>query len=116
MSQTSNRIVGAVGVAVIIACASTARTGAQHSQNPFHDHSDNAETIHVLPPPASVHSPRDTQPTDSPVHNGVAVFPASYGSGSVIDHGGSEMSNAQFRAIYLDASGRQPPPTALRHR
>ena len=113
MSQTSNRIVSAIGVAVVIACASTARTGAQHSQNPFHDHSDNGETIHVLPTPASVHSPRDTQPTDAPVHNGVAVFPASYGSGSLIDHGGSEMSNAQFRAIYWNASVADSTQTSL---
>lgn len=113
MSQTSNRIVSAVGVAVIVAFVSAPRTDAQHSPNPFIDHSDNGETIHVLPTPASLHSPRDTQPSDAPARNGLAVFPASYGSGNLIDHGGPEMTNAQFRAIYWNASVANSTATSL---
>jgi hypothetical protein len=72
--------------------------------NPFIDHSDNGETIHVLPTPASIRSPRDTQPTTAPPRKGTAVYPASYGSGNLIDHGGLEIGNAGFQAIYWNSS------------
>ena len=72
--------------------------------NPFVDHSDNGETIHVLPAPASIRSPRDTQPTDAPSRHGLSVYPASYGSGNLIDHGGHEISIAHFTAVYWNAS------------
>jgi len=113
MTQTCKRVCASLGVAVLVACVAVARTSAQHPQNPFIDHSDNGETIHVLPTPASVHSPRDTQPTDAPVQKGTAVFPASNGSGSLTDHGGPEMSNAQFRAVYWNASVANSTATSL---
>ena len=69
-------------------------------ENPFLDRADTGELIHVLPTPASIHSPRDTQPTDAPVVNGISVYPASYGSGNLVDHGGQEMSDAGLVAIY----------------
>jgi hypothetical protein len=78
---------------------------AQHPVDPFHDRSDTGEIVHVLPTPAAVHSPHDTSPTFAPAPNGeAAVFPASYGSGNLVDHGGPEMSGAAFRAIYWNSS------------
>ena len=67
--------------------------------NPFIDRADTGELIHVLPTPASIRSPHDTQPTDAPAHE-TGVFTASYGSGNLIDHGGAEISGAGFLAIY----------------
>jgi hypothetical protein len=113
MTQTYKRVGGSVAVALFVACAAVARTGAQRPQDPFIDHSDNGETIHVLPAPAALHNPHDRQPTDAPVQHGTAVFPGSYGSGNVIDHGGPEMSNAQFRAIYWNASVANSTATSL---
>ena len=101
------------GMAALVACVAVARTGAQPGQDPFIDHSDNGETIHVLPAQAAIHNPHDTQPTDAPVVNGTAVYPASFGSGTLTDHGGPEISNAQFRAIYWNASVANATATSL---
>ena len=101
------------GVAAFLACVWVVRAGAQNPRDPFIDHNDNGETIHVLPPPAAVHSPRDTQPTDAPVVNGTAVFPPSYGSGNLNDHGGPEIPDAQFRAIYWNSSVANSTATSL---
>jgi len=96
-------------IALACAVAAFAAAGANrlHGQgggNPFIDHSDTGETVHVLPTPASAHSPRATQPTDAPAHSGLSVFPASYGSGNLIDHGGHQISFAGFFAIYWNGT------------
>jgi hypothetical protein len=113
MTRTVLKLCGWFCAAVLIASVAVARAGAQHPQHPFIDHSDTGEVIHVLPAPATLHSPRDTGPTDAPVVNGTQVFPASYGSGTLIDHGGPEMSNAAFRAIYWNASVANSTATSL---
>jgi len=113
MTQTYKRVSSSLGVALLVAVAAVARTGAQPPQDPFIDHSDKGEVIHVLPPPAAIHNPHDRQPTDAPVQNGTAVFPASYGSGNLIDHGGPQIANAQFRAIYWNASVANSTATSL---
>jgi hypothetical protein len=104
MTQTVRKLCGWFCVAMVVASVAVARAGAQHPHHPFIDHSDTGEVIHVLPAPAALHSPRDTGPTDAPVVNGTQVYAASYGSGTLTDHGGPEMSNAAFRAIYWNAS------------
>jgi hypothetical protein len=77
---------------------------AAQGHNPFIDHSDTGETVHVLPTPASIHSPRDTGPTMAPPGNETAVYPASYGSGLLVNHGGPVISNAGFWALYWNSS------------
>lgn len=84
-----------------------------NSNTPFEDHGDRGETIRVLPTPASIRSPQDTQPTDAPVHSGTAVYPASYGSGNLIDHGGFEIGSAGFQAIYWNSSVANSTSTSL---
>lgn len=97
----------------LITCVATSRGLAQRPTDPFHDHSDTGEIVHVLPTPASIHSPHDTQPTDAPVAQGTAVYPASYGSGDLTDHGGPEISSAAFRAIYWNSSVANATATSL---
>ncbi len=75
----------------------------QGQGNPFIDHSDTGETIHVLPGPAAVHSPRDTSPTFAPI-NRAGLYPASYGSGDLKNHGGKIINGAQYYAIYWNSS------------
>jgi len=96
-------------VAAGVAAASWIVTGyAQgRSDNPFWDRSDNGEIVHVLPPEAAIHSPRDTQPTFAPVVNQTQTYPASYGSGTLTDHGGPQISNAGFMAIYWNAQASE---------
>jgi hypothetical protein len=72
--------------------------------NPFVDHSDTGDTIHVLPPHAALHNPNDDHPTDAPAHRGAAVYPPSYGSGNLTYHGGPTMGNASFQAVYWNSN------------
>jgi hypothetical protein len=101
------------GVAVLVASVAVIRAGAQNPHDPFFDYGDRGETIHVLPAPAAIHNPRDTQPTDAPLVSGLQVYPSSYGSGNLSDHGGPEISSAQFRAIYWNASVANSTATSL---
>jgi len=86
---------------------------AHGDRDPFLDRADTGELIHVLPMPASIHSPRDTQPTDAPPSSETAAYPASYGSGNLVDHGGKEMGNAGFVAIYWNTSVSNSVQTSL---
>src|SRR5947207_14347901 len=84
--------------------AGTTLTFGQGKGNPFVDHSDTGETIHVLPAQAAIHNPHDNAPTDAPNHYGAAVYPASYGSGNLLRHSGPVMGDARFQAIYWNSS------------
>lgn len=97
-----NRLVLASSTALLIAFAATHHSVVlgQGGGNPFIGHSDTGDTVHILPPPAAIRSPHDTQPTDATRSNKLQVYPASYGSGNLRDHGGHEISNAGFFAVY----------------
>lgn len=81
-----------------------ARHGSAQARNPFVEHADTGEIVHVLPAPAAVRSPRDTAPTMAPAENAPAVYDPSYGSGLLTNHGGPVISNAGFWAIYWNSS------------
>lgn len=85
----------------------------QSKANPFTDKSDTGETIRILPTPASIHAPNDTEPTDAPPRNGTAVYGASYGSGNLTDHGGLEIPNASYMPIYWNSSVANSTATSL---
>src|SRR5262245_62530201 len=94
----TNPVVGA-GITVVASLATLALLGAPphvsaQGRSPFVDHSDTGETVHVLPAPAAIHSPRDTGPTMAPPANELRVYSASYGSGDLRYHGGAVMSSA----------------------
>jgi hypothetical protein len=82
-------------------------------RNPFVAQADTGEIVHVLPAPASVHSPRDTGPTMAPVSSEVRVYPSSYGSGVLVNHGGPVMTNAGFWALYWNSSVANSTQTSL---
>jgi hypothetical protein len=63
---------------------------------------DRGETVKVFPPPAAVPGAAG-HPVFAPI-TGMTVYPASYGSGNLIDHGGLEISSAAFLQIYYDSS------------
>jgi len=93
-------------VAALVAGTEILALGA-HSRNPFLALTEAGDYVRILPLRGAL---RDTgelvsrQPTFAPVQNGTAVYPPSYGSGNLIDHGGFEMSNAGFWAIYWNAA------------
>jgi hypothetical protein len=94
-------------------CIAFAQGQSQGQGNPFTDKSDTGETVKILPIPASLHSPADTQPTDAPPKKGTAVYPASYGSGNLIDHGGFEIPSASYLPIYWNSSVANSTATSL---
>jgi hypothetical protein len=81
--------------------------------NPFHDKNESGETVHTLPAPASIHAEKDSQPTFAPPSNLTAVYGASYGSGNLVDHGGLEISNAGFQAVYYNSTVANSKATSL---
>lgn len=85
----------------------------QARHNPFEDRSDTGETVKVLPTPASIRSPHDTQPSDAPVHRGTSVYPASYGSGNLLYHNGRIMANPRYYAIYWNGAVANSTSTSL---
>jgi len=105
MKRVAKRFSFAIPVAVMIAGSTfVIGQGQQANGNPFIDHSDTGETIHVLPPAAAIRSPHDTGPTFAPVIDKTAVYGASYGSGNLTNHGGLEIANAGFWAVYWNSS------------
>ena len=99
------RVVVALGIASAFAVVIGSRSiVGQGSRIPFVDHSDTGETVHVLPLPASIRSPFDTQPTIAPSRPGLSVYAPSYGSGNLVNHGGHEIPSAGFFAIYWNGT------------
>src|SRR5262249_34877491 len=111
----TNPVVGA-GITVVASLAALALLGAPphvsaQGKSPFVDPSGTGETVHVLPTPASIHSPRDTGPTMAPPANETAVYPASYGSGSLVNHSGPVISDAGFWALYWNDKAASAKPS-----
>ena len=98
------RVLFGVGIAVVAAATGSQVTFGQPGGNPFIDHSDTGETVHVLPAPASIRSPRDTQPTDAPPSDFATVYSASYGSGNLTMHGGPQIPSAGFFPVYYGSA------------
>ncbi len=85
------------------------------ADNPFWDRSDTGELVHILPGPASIRSPRDTQPViaQAPAQGTPTVFPASYGSGNLIYHNGNVVNLPSFYAVYWNSSVALSTATSL---
>jgi hypothetical protein len=90
-----------IGAAAILVSAPL--VVGQHG-NPFVDHSDDGEILHVLPTPAALHSPHDTAPTFAEPSSQSSIQPASYGSGNLVNHGGPQIANAGFQAIFWNSA------------
>ena len=91
------------GLVLLLALSTAARADDDEATaNGWRLKGDRGETVKVLPAPARVPS-AGGHPVDAPI-TGMTVYPASYGSGSLIDHGGLEIANAGFYQIYYDSS------------
>jgi hypothetical protein len=74
------------------------------ANNPFIDQSDTGKQVRVLPLPARVRMPGDPNPLFAAPRNGTQVYPPSYGCSTLLNHGGPEISNAAFQAIYWNSN------------
>ena len=63
--------------------------------------------MHVLPSPELV--PRDRAHENAPALKGLHVYRASYGSGSLRNHGGHEIPFAGFYAIFWNSTVANSP-------
>ena len=90
--------------AAVILVGGTLASGQGQSDHPFRGQSDNGETLHILPPQAALHSPHATLSTFAPVLGRTVVYPASYGSGNLVNHGGHQIPNAGFFAVYWNGA------------
>jgi hypothetical protein len=94
------------GVAIAAVCVGSALVAGQGQgpgQDPFFDHGARGETIHVLPTPARLVEQNPNGPSFAAPSSGAEVFSASYGSGNLTNHGGHEIPNAAFKAIYWNS-------------
>ena len=99
-------VLGVAILSLVVGSRLTQGQGRRH-HNPFIDHSDQGDMVHVLPDPETIRS--YTHPTDAPARDGLAVYPPSYGSGNLIDHGGHEIPFAGFFAIYWNSTVANSP-------
>src|SRR5689334_14810875 len=98
------RVSIAVALAAFTAVCWIAIGRAQgNSDNPFWKHNTRGELVHVLPAPALIHQASDKQEMFAPPSAATAVYPASYGSGNLINHGGPQIPSAGFEAVNWNA-------------
>ena len=95
------KVITTMAAALLVAGAFTA--SAQENGNPFRVRGDNGEIVKVLPPQASIHADKDPLPVDA-VQSGFSVYPGSYGSGQLLNHGGKIIQTAKFLAVFYDSS------------
>jgi hypothetical protein len=91
----------------------------QGSDDPFFQRGDRGETVRVLPPHASIRAQRDAQPIFARPSSGAQVYPASYGSGNLINHGGPQIGGpggATFVAIYWNSQVANSTRTSMGYR
>ena len=103
------------GLGLLLAGLSVYGQQGEAGAHPFWDRSDTGEIVHVLPGPASIRSPRDTQPTFAPPQLGASVYPASYGSGNLLYHGGNVMKTPAYYAIYWNSAVANSTATSLNY-
>ena len=101
------RMTLAVSIAALF--ATTSVMFGDRDDDPFLRRGERGETVHVLPPAARVRSPHDPDPLFAPPSVGATVYRASYGVGNLRDHGGPEISNAGFWAIFWNSAVANSP-------
>lgn len=98
------RALFASALALLIVGGLNLKMHGQNAANPFLGHSDRGEIIHVLPPPAAIREAHDPDPIFAPPSNQTTVYRASYGTRKLVDHGGLEIPDAGFYAIYWNSA------------
>src|SRR5437868_7080464 len=98
------RVVCASVLVLMIAAGLHSTMHGQNGPNPFIGHNDRGELVHVLPPPAAIREAHDPDPIFAPPSNQTTVYRASYGTRKLLDHGGPQIPNAGFYAIYWNSA------------
>jgi hypothetical protein len=82
----------------------------QQGDNPFHGKTDSGDDAHILPTPDVLLGKSGAKPTFAPKNIGgkATVYPPSYGSGNLTNHGGPEMPGASYFAVYWNSNVANP--------
>jgi hypothetical protein len=77
-----------------------------NADDPFHGKTDSGDDAHILPTPDILLGKNGAKPSFASKNTAgkATVFQAPYGSGNLINHGGPEISNASFYAVYWNSS------------
>ena len=77
---------------------------AQTTDGVFTGTSDKGKSVHVVPTTDAIERHFGKKPSLADPSNTATVYPPSYGNGNLLAHGGGEISNAGFQAIYWNSS------------
>ena len=77
---------------------------AQTTDGVFTGTCQNGKSVHLVPTTDALDRHFGTKPSLAAPSNKATVYPPSYGIGNLIAHGGPEISNAGFQAIYWNSS------------
>ena len=70
----------------------------------FNGADGHGKSVHVVPTTDALERHYGRKPSLAKPSNAASVYPPSYGTGNLIAHGGPEISNAGFQAIYWNSS------------
>lgn len=82
----------------------TASAQTPDATDPFFGHPESGNACHVVPTTDALEKHFGKKPSLAKESKTATVYPPSYGSGLLISHGGPEISNAAFQAIYWNSS------------
>jgi hypothetical protein len=99
-------------IALLLISALAAGVRAQTADDVFAGTRENGKSVHLLPTTDALERHFGKKPSLAVRSNTASVYPASYGNGNLIDHGGLEISNAGFQAIYWNSSVAQSTSTS----
>ena len=88
----------------LAACQLATGLIALAQDNPFQTTTDGGKAAHVVPTTDVLERHFGRKPSLASPSNTATVYPPSYGTGNLISHGGPEISNAGFQAIYWNSS------------
>lgn len=92
------------GLCSLFLLSTIAKAQTTDTADPFFGQDDNGKTCHVIPTTDALERHFGKKPSLAKESKTAAVYPPSYGTGLLISHGGPEISNAAFQAIYWNSS------------
>lgn len=91
-------------IALLVISVLAARAWAQTTDGVFQGTCENGKSVRVVPTTDALERHFGKKPSLAEPSNTASVYPPSYGNGNLIAHGGPEISNAGFQAIYWNSS------------
>ena len=91
-------------ISLLVISVLAAGAWAQTTDGVFQGTCENGKSVRVVPTTDALERHFGKKPSLAERSNTASVYPPSYGNGNLIAHGGPEISNAGFQAIYWNSS------------